>query len=134
MSTWEEVSAKKRQAVLAAIPAEYKLPKLPSDSQLDVTTFPRESGWFTEQELAITESTATQILEKIHARTWTSEEVTRAFCKRAAAAHQLVSVPICMFEYVLMLNARQTACLRSSSTMALIRRRRLTNIWKVPAS
>jgi amidase len=96
MSTgnWEEIARNKRQALLAQIPAEYRIPSElePPRSQLNVAVWPRESGWFTQRELDITESTATAILQKIAAQEWTSEEVTKAFCKRAAASHQLVSV------------------------------------------
>jgi amidase len=97
MSTgnWEEIARNKRQALLAKIPAEYRIPPElePPETQLNVAVWPRESGWFTQKELEITESTATTILQKIAAQEWSSEEVTRAFCKRAAASHQLVSAP-----------------------------------------
>ena len=44
-----------------------------------------------ERELEITTAKdAIYILEKIHTRIWSAEEVTRAFCKRAAIAQQLV--------------------------------------------
>ncbi|KAF2736543.1 acetamidase-like protein [Polyplosphaeria fusca] len=90
---WETIAAEKRAAILRNIPVEFLVPArlLPPPSQADVTTFPRESGWFTERELDITESTATRLLQKLASRTWTSEDVTRAFCKRAAAAHQLTN-------------------------------------------
>jgi amidase len=90
---WEKVASAKREALAASIPHEYRVPQdqLPPESQLDVTTWPKESGWFTAEELEITDSTATQILQKIASKSWSSEAVTRAFCKRAAAAQQLVS-------------------------------------------
>jgi amidase len=89
---WEQIAANKRSALAEQIPLEYRIPShlFPPHDQLDVTTFPRESGWFDERELEITESSATNILNKIASRSWTSEQVTRAFCKRAAAAQQLV--------------------------------------------
>ncbi|KAF2677776.1 amidase [Lentithecium fluviatile CBS 122367] len=90
---WEEIAARKRAALAEQITAEYRIPHLlvPPADQLDVTTFPRESGWFTDKELEITDSTATHILQRIASRSWSSEEVTRAFCKRAAAAQQLTN-------------------------------------------
>lgn len=89
---WEQIAADKRSALAEQIPLEYRIPShlFPPDDQLDVTTFPKESGWFDARELQITESSATNILKKIASRSWSSEEVTRAFCKRAAAAQQLV--------------------------------------------
>lgn len=93
---WEKIANRKRAALAEQIPLEYRIPQaiFPPDDQLDVTTFPKESGWFGEKELEITESSATHILKKIASKTWTSEEVTRAFCKRAAAAQQLVRLQL----------------------------------------
>jgi amidase len=89
---WEKVAAAKRAALAELIPSDFRIPKdqLPPESQLNVTTWPKESGWFTANELDITESTASQILEKIASKAWSAESVTVAFCKRAAAAQQLV--------------------------------------------
>lgn len=89
---WEEIAAVKRAALLAAIPKQWRIPAhvKPPDSQLDVTTFPQDSGWFTSKELEITSKSAAELVEKLAKGQWTSEEVTLAFCKRASAAHQLV--------------------------------------------
>jgi amidase len=91
-STWEKVAEAKHAALAASIPQEYRVPsqQLPPESQLDVTSWPKESGWFSPEELEITDSTASQILQKVASKSWSSEMVTRAFCKRAAAAQQLV--------------------------------------------
>lgn len=93
---WEEIAEAKRAALAEQIPPEYRVPtdRLPPESQLDVTTWPRESGWFSPKELDITDSTASHILKKIAAKDWSAEEVTRAFCKRAAAAQQLARLYI----------------------------------------
>jgi amidase len=89
---WEKVAAGKRAALAESIPTEYRIPedKIPPKSQLDVTTWPKESGWFTKKELEITGSTASDILKNIASKAWSAEDVTVAFCKRAAAAQQLV--------------------------------------------
>ncbi|KAL5119791.1 hypothetical protein ACEQ8H_002397 [Pleosporales sp. CAS-2024a] len=91
--SWEKVAEAKRARLAEAIPPEYRIPEqqLPAESQLDVTRWPKESGWFSRQELEVTDSPATNILQKIASRTWSSEKVIRAFCKRAAAAHQLTN-------------------------------------------
>lgn len=90
--TWQEIGAKKRAALLASIPKEWIVPQdlLPPDSQDDVTTWPEESGWFTAEELAITGLTASELVPKLASGALKSVDVTKAFCKRAAAAHQLV--------------------------------------------
>ncbi|KAF2143565.1 uncharacterized protein K452DRAFT_246754, partial [Aplosporella prunicola CBS 121167] len=92
--SWQDIAAQKRQALRDSIPAEWRIPAdlLPSEqSQPDVTTFPAQSGWFTPAELAITTTPAAELLAKLRAREWTAEEVARAFCKRASAAHQLIN-------------------------------------------
>ncbi|KAM3447046.1 hypothetical protein MY3296_009090 [Beauveria thailandica] len=90
---WEDIGARKRALLSASIPQEWRVPAhlLPPDSQDDVTAWPATSGWFTEDELRITEQTATQLVAQLASGELQSETVTRAFCKRAAAAHQLVN-------------------------------------------
>jgi amidase len=88
-SSWQETSNKKREAILAAIPAEWRLEKLPSvDEQPDVTAYVKQ--YFSKQELDITESSADVIAKTVAEGKWSAEDVTRAFCHRAAVAHQLV--------------------------------------------
>jgi amidase len=100
---WESIAAKKREALLASIPSEWKIPDniKPPEDQTDVTTFPTESGWFTKQELEITGSSATQLLGKLTSGIWSSLEVTKAFCKRASAAHQLVCSAFLLLVYII---------------------------------
>lgn len=90
--SWKEISVKAREKLYASIPSEWRIPKdkLPPPEQLDVTDFPAKSGILTEAEIAITESFATDIVKKVAFGEWSAEDVTRAFCKRAAIAHQLV--------------------------------------------
>lgn len=90
--SWEEIAAKKRQALLDSIPAEWRIPAdlVTPDTQDDVTGWPEASGWFTPQELAITNATAADLLPQLASGQLKSLDVTRAFCKRACAAHQLV--------------------------------------------
>jgi amidase len=91
---WKEISAKAQDILANSIPLEWRIPKdiLPPPEQKDVTDFPAKCGLLTEAELAITDSYATEILEKIAAGEWKAEDVCRAFCKRAAVAQQVVSV------------------------------------------
>ncbi|KAF3016466.1 hypothetical protein E8E14_008665 [Neopestalotiopsis sp. 37M] len=93
MADWEQKAAKKRQALSDSIPSEWIIPAelLPDESIEDVTKFPETSGWFTFEELAITNSNVLDLLPKLASGELKSETVTRAFCKRAAAAHQLTN-------------------------------------------
>lgn len=89
---WAQIAAEAQAKVIDSIPPEWRIPhnKLPPDSRLDVTGFPSESGILSQHELDITESFATDIVNNLKTGQWTSLEVTIAFCKRAAIAHQLV--------------------------------------------
>lgn len=101
---WRAISEKAKQILADSIPSEWRLPKdkLPSDEQLDVRDVPKQSGILTEQELAITETYATDIVKKIASGEWTSEAVTIAFCKRAAIAHQVTNcLTVTMFDAAL---------------------------------
>lgn len=90
--TWEEIGARKRAALLASIPKEWIIPSelMPPEAQDDVTAWPETSGWFTAEELALTDLTASELVPKLASGAFKSVDVTKAFCKRAAAAHQLV--------------------------------------------
>lgn len=52
---------------------------------------PYTSGIMTERELQLTEQDATALLEQLSKRELTSYDLTRAFCKRAAIAQQLIN-------------------------------------------
>jgi hypothetical protein len=90
--SWTDISAAKKEEVNARIPSEWLIPEdlLPPTSQTKVDDFVATSGFFTEGEIKITASSATDITANIVAGTWTAEEVTKAFCKSAAVSHQLV--------------------------------------------
>lgn len=93
-TSWQDAAAKKREAISALIPAEWRLNKLPSvEEQVDVTDYIKQH--LSEEELRITESDADQIVEETASGVWTAEKVTRAYCHRAALAHQLVLAGSC---------------------------------------
>ena len=88
-SSWQDAAATKREAISALIPAEWRLDSTPSvQEQVDVTDFIKQ--YLSEEELAITESDADRIVAKTTSGAWSAEKVARAFCHRAALAHQLV--------------------------------------------
>ncbi|OBT40009.1 hypothetical protein VE00_09405 [Pseudogymnoascus sp. WSF 3629] len=91
--SWTDISAAKKEEVNARIPSEWLIPKelLPPPSRTKVDDFVATSGFFTDREINITASSATDITANIVAGTWTAEEVTTAFCKAAAVSHQLVN-------------------------------------------
>lgn len=90
-TSWQNAAAKKREEISALIPKEWRIDSVPSvKEQVDVTDFVKQ--YLSEEELSITESDAEKIVERTAAGEWTAEKVTRAFCHRAALAHQLVRI------------------------------------------
>ncbi|RCI13550.1 hypothetical protein L249_5594 [Ophiocordyceps polyrhachis-furcata BCC 54312] len=92
-SSWQQTAEAKRQALTASIPPEWRVPaaQLPPRNQDCVLDWPASSGWLTTAEAAITSLSASNLVAKLASGETSSEEVTKAFCKRAAAAHQLVN-------------------------------------------
>ncbi|KAF2472463.1 amidase [Lindgomyces ingoldianus] len=88
--SWQELAASKRDAIIAAIPKEWRIENPPNDMQVDVTGKYIQQ-YLSEREVEITETTADDIVKHTMAGNWTAEEVTKAFCHRAALAHQLVN-------------------------------------------
>jgi amidase len=77
----------------AAIPTQYLLPsEYLQNLPRNLTSVPKDSKHFTAEELEIIEAEAADIIEKITTRTWTSTEVTKAFCKASVVANQLVVI------------------------------------------
>lgn len=84
-----------------------KIPKdwqIPSDILRDATNLlevPVTCGILSDIECEITSDyDATAVLEKLKSGTWSAEQVTLAFCKRAAIAQQLVRYPSSLINQV----------------------------------
>ncbi|KAF9697882.1 hypothetical protein EKO04_004431 [Ascochyta lentis] len=89
MTSWQDTAAEKRESIAALIPPEWRISKPPTvKEQVDVTDYIKQ--YLSADELAVTESNAEQIVEKTTSGSWTAEKVARAFCHRAALAHQLL--------------------------------------------
>jgi amidase len=93
LEDWKVIAEKKREERAGKIPADWRIPSelLPEEIVKDVHSFPEESGFFTKEELEITNSTASKVVAKIAKGEWTAVTVTKALCKRAAIAQQLVN-------------------------------------------
>ena len=90
---WEKIATAKKASLLGLIPQPWKInpADVPSTATLrDVTHY--ICKFLHPLEIEITDSPTNKILENIRSLEWTSLEVTRAFCHRAALAHQLVCV------------------------------------------
>ncbi|OAG38195.1 hypothetical protein AYO21_07528 [Fonsecaea monophora] len=85
-----DISRRKLAERDSKIPPEWKI-SLPEDDD-NLLHLPRSCSLLSPRELEITEEyDSVGLLEKIHAREYTSVEVTRAFCKRAAIAQQALN-------------------------------------------
>lgn len=87
-ASWEKRAADKRSRIEESIPTEWKIQSLPKgDSVMD---FPEKSGILSADEIRITKLSATDLVMYLARGELKSVNVTLAFCKRAALAHQLV--------------------------------------------
>lgn len=93
---WKEQVLNKRSHLAAQIPKEWRVSeavaaKVSPKSSISAFDLLKESSLLTPREMEITEKyDATALLDQLRSKTITSVEVTTAFCKRAAIAHQLV--------------------------------------------
>jgi amidase len=86
------ISAEKKAQQLNSIPKTWRIPTEIYQDATNVMDAPLACGLLNETESRITSDyDATALLEKLKAGVWSAEQVTVAFCKRAAIAHQLVS-------------------------------------------
>ncbi|KIV87398.1 hypothetical protein PV11_02947 [Exophiala sideris] len=89
---YQEASATARKRRAANIAAFYKPPTWKEeDLPKNLTEFSLSSGYYTNEELAIIQSEADVILEKIRTKSWTALEVAQAFCKASALAQELTN-------------------------------------------
>ncbi|THV46969.1 hypothetical protein BGAL_0345g00040 [Botrytis galanthina] len=86
-STWQAIATRRQQEIFSSIPSEWILPAdlLRSKRPLDLV---KACGLLNEREIKIVYSTAVDLLEKMRTREYTAVEVTTAFCKASAVAHQ----------------------------------------------
>jgi amidase len=91
---WKEIAKAKQAERLSKIPKDWIIPEQLYKGKINVTSIPTTCDILTEHEIHITSNyDATALLEKLKVGKFSSEEVTVAFCKRAAIAQQLVRTP-----------------------------------------
>ncbi|TVY85118.1 putative amidase [Lachnellula suecica] len=89
VTTWKEIRNRRRREINKKVPREYLLPPHLLTSR-NSSNLIRTSGLLSAREIDIVSPSATKLLEKIHSQEFTAVEVTRAFCKSSAVAHQAV--------------------------------------------
>jgi amidase len=88
-AAWEVLAEAKRKDLASRIPDEWKISNIPSaKEQRNIVKY--IDRYLTPEEVAITESPATELVAAMSKGLLTSVEVTQAFCHRAAIAHQFV--------------------------------------------
>ena len=102
---WEEIATDKKARITASIPPEWRISSIPNTS--NVMDYPKTSGILSTEELAITESSATDLVAELAAGKLTSVAVTTAFLKRAALAHQLLNCALEFFPEIALTRARE---------------------------
>ncbi|KAF7867087.1 uncharacterized protein EAF02_009873 [Botrytis sinoallii] len=87
VSTWQAIASRRQKEIFSSIPSEWILPAdlLKPKRPLDLV---KTCGLLNEREVKIVYSTAVDLLEKMRTREYTAVEVTTAFCKASAVAHQ----------------------------------------------
>ncbi|KAG0646116.1 amidase [Hyphodiscus hymeniophilus] len=99
--TWAAVAGRRQDEINNAIPEPYRLTTTLLEA-CNLIKLPETCGILEERELKITSHTATELLKLLHNETYTAVEVTKAFCKRAAVAHQATNcLAWIMFEQAL---------------------------------
>ncbi|KIW04821.1 uncharacterized protein PV09_04005 [Verruconis gallopava] len=92
--TWKAISERKKAEQASRIPKEWRIDPahLPKNNTKNVIDVPRQCGLLSREELHVTEDyDATELLEKLRTGGLKSFDVTKAFCKRAAIAHQVTN-------------------------------------------
>ncbi|KAI4126781.1 MAG: hypothetical protein LQ347_004836 [Umbilicaria vellea] len=102
---WKETAADKKERIDKTIPDEWRIKS--NDIGDSVMDYPAKSDILSKEELAITDSTAVDLVAKLAKGELKSVDVTRAFCKRAALAHQLVNCALEFFPEMAMAQAKE---------------------------
>ncbi|KUL88173.1 hypothetical protein ZTR_04082 [Talaromyces verruculosus] len=92
MKNYKVLAAAKKAQQQDKIPQSWRISAEKFQDSPNVMDVPLSCGLLDETEAKITSGyDATAVLEKLKARVWSVEQVTVAFCKRAAIAHQLTN-------------------------------------------
>ncbi|KAH6670505.1 amidase signature domain-containing protein [Halenospora varia] len=92
LQNWKEICAEKRAIRDTSIPKAWRIPSTTKSNTGNLLSLPTSYGILTEQEVRITSGyDAVGIVAAIRDSVFTAEEVTTAFCKRAAIAQQLTN-------------------------------------------
>ena len=86
--TWQEIAQQKRDSVNSQIPKEWLFEEKPTDVR---NAYEYLNSVLPAEETAIVHKSLLELQREIKDKTLTSYEITKAFCHRAALAHQLIN-------------------------------------------
>ncbi|WPG98228.1 Hypothetical protein R9X50_00101600 [Acrodontium crateriforme] len=89
-ASWETTAKAKAQSILDLIPAEWRLSHIPSIAEQRDVSGSYAHQFLSASEIEITETDAVGIVAKTTTGQWSAVDVAKAFCHRAAIAHQLL--------------------------------------------
>jgi len=92
--SWQTLAKEKRDTVNSLIPKEWLIPQLPPPQELRDVTGKYIQQYLSPREITITETDAEGIAAHTTTGKWKAVEVAKAFCHRAAIAHQMVNITI----------------------------------------
>lgn len=91
MPDWKEIAQAKAKSVNDLVPKEWRLEKIPAPEEQRDVTGSYIQRFLDKKEIEITETDAVGIVKQTSSGAWSAVEVAKAFCHRAAIAHQLVN-------------------------------------------
>ncbi|TGO24071.1 hypothetical protein BPAE_0113g00280 [Botrytis paeoniae] len=103
--SWQEIAKDKKDRINASIPSEWRLKSQPSEDC--VIGYTNIGDVMSTDEISITNSAATDLVARMAKGELTSVEVTTAFCKRAALAHQLLNCALEFFPEMALARAKE---------------------------
>ncbi|KAK5258819.1 Acetamidase, partial [Exophiala xenobiotica] len=102
---WEEIAADKKKRIDESIPKEWRVEV--KDQNGSFMNLPASSGLLSSDELEITNSSAVDLVAKLASGQLKSVDVTLAFCKRAALAHQALNLALEFFPDMALAQAKE---------------------------
>ncbi|KAF7922682.1 hypothetical protein EAE99_007259 [Botrytis elliptica] len=103
--SWQEIAKDKKDRIDVSIPPEWRLKSQPTED--NVMEYTNIGDVMSTDEISITNSSATDLVAKMAKGELTSVEVTTAFCKRAALAHQLLNCALEFFPEMALARAKE---------------------------
>jgi len=88
---WQKSAAVRCTTIGQRIPREWRLPEHLVSNSSPIQLLSQDVGFLSNEESRITELRAVDLLRALRSGSLKAFEVTLAFCKRAAIAHQIVA-------------------------------------------